>query len=100
MKIIFKGDLANSEAADGFYSIMNLFKDRYGIDFFRGMTVTMTMLDSDGEEVELVDAETCQVFDLFEISKAGHIRQRSSQEKEGIRLVVDNTKKNRFGIED
>ena len=100
MKIIFRGDLSDIEAGEGFSSILSLFKERYGIEGFRDLKLSMTMLDMDGEEVELVDADTAQVFGTFEINKSGFITQSYDDEPEvpHLMLVVDNTKKEETDI--
>lgn len=85
MKIKFKGMQTTTEAADSVEGMLKLFKERYGIQHFDEVTLEMTLLNNLGEEVEIIDASTDEVFDVFEVYKtAGYKKPR-------LKLVVDNT---------
>jgi|GEM_PF-1015042 len=110
MEIIFHGQHSGEEAADSLVSILRLFKDRYAIDSFAELTLNITLLDENGENIELVDATTSEVLGAFEVYQAndsdldegehGERKQLPNPEKGDkkhahIRLVVDNTKKSK-----
>ncbi len=91
MDIIFQGMHNSEEAAESFLSVLRLFKDRYQIDHFREMHLTVTLVNDHGEDVELIDSETSQAYRIFEVYRTGY-------ELDGLKgqpmlhLVVDNTR--------
>ena len=93
MRIVFKGEHTSEEAAESLLSILKLFRQNYGISNFREMDLEVTLLNSEGEDVELIDAVTSDVLGVFEV------HQSTSEEYEldriadtpCLRLVVDNT---------
>ena len=85
MDIIFQGKHSVDDAADSVASILHLFGERYGIEYFADLSISLKLIDGHGDEVELVDAETSEVFTVFEI-------QQARSPETGLRLVVDNTK--------
>ena len=93
MDIIFQGNHSSQEAVESLLSIIRLFEERYGIEHFREMQLKMTLVDEQGDDVELVDNETAEIFRIFEIYKSEeeekciHLNQQSP-----LRLVVDNTR--------
>lgn len=91
MNIIFQGHQSAEEAVESLMSIIKLFKERYGVEQFREMQLDLTLMDEEGEDVELVDAQTSEVFRVFEVYKVGGIRIPQKRQS-GLRLVVDNTK--------
>lgn len=92
MQIMFHGNQSAEEAAESLLSILKLFKERYGIGHYREMHLNLTLLDTEGHDVELVDASTSEVLGLFEVYKSGEIQQAHNDERPMLRLVVDNTK--------
>lgn len=91
MEIIFKGQHDGLEAAESLQSIMQLFKDRYHINQFREMHLTVTLVDEQGDDVELVDSETAQAYRVFEVHRDGFELTRSHGFP-SLKLVVDNTR--------
>ena len=91
MKIHFHGQHTTEEAAESLLSILRLFSDRYGIADFRELELDMVLLNIDGEDVELVDANTSDILDSFEVypSELDEVAQDS---RPALKLVVDNTK--------
>lgn len=90
MDIIFHGQHQVEEAIEVLSSVLHLFKERYQIAQFREMVLMLTLIDRQGEEVELVDSHTAQIYRIFEVYKKGHeIEQRPH--KPILQLVVDNT---------
>lgn len=91
MDIIFQGKLDTDEAAENLTSVIRLFKERYHINQFREMHLTMTLVDEKGDDVELVDSETAEAFRTFEVYREGAELTR----RRGLavlKLVVDNTR--------
>ena len=93
MQILFQGNQTSEEAAESLLSILKLFKERYNIHNFREMDLQVTLLDSEGEDVELVDSATSEVLGVFEVYKADEMPENEEQmEENNLRLIVDNTK--------
>lgn len=90
MQVIFKGKQSSEEVIESLVSIIRLFQERYGIEDFRELNLSMTLLDKQGDDVELVDSKTSEVFRVFEVynSKEG-LKPVSSARR--LQLVVDNT---------
>lgn len=90
MDIIFDGGHDTAEAAEQLMSVIRLFKERYNISHFREMHLTLTLVDDEGADVELVDSETMEVYRTFEVYRHGdELLKRRSQRR--LKLVVDNT---------
>jgi hypothetical protein len=92
MQIVFQGQQSIEQATYSLISILKLFKRQYGIVNFRDITLTVELVDTDGENVELIDEQTSEVFSVFEISKPSQILKNVSA-VEYLKLVIDNTKK-------
>lgn len=91
MEIIFQGRHDSKEAVDSLESVIRLFKDRYHISQFREMHLSVTLVDGEGEDVELVDSETAEVYRIFEVCRNGHEMTRALG-KPKLKLVIDNTR--------
>ncbi len=92
MEIIFQGNHDSENAAESLMSVIKMFQERYQIHQFREMHLTVTLVDENGEDVELVDSETEQAYRTFEVYRDGNELTR----RPGlpvVKLVVDNTKK-------
>lgn len=94
MDIIFEGEHDGADAAEQLMSVLRLFKDRYQVSHFREMHLSVTLVDDEGEDVELVDSESGEVYRTFEIYRHGDAL-RTSREKHyhgrRLKLVVDNS---------
>lgn len=91
MDIILQGQHTGNEAAESLERVLKLFQERYDIHEFREIHLTITLVDEQGDVVELVDSETNQAYRVFEVYREGH----ELTGKQGIpmlQLVVDNTK--------
>lgn len=90
MEIIFQGRHDSDEAAESLVGVLRLFKERYHIGQFREMHLSVTLVDEQGEDVELVDSETAQAYRIFEVYRQGQeLTQRTGRPM--LKLVVDNT---------
>lgn len=93
MQVIFQGEQSSEEMVESLLSIVRMFKERYGIEHFRELQLSMTLMDTQGDEVELVDSRTSEVFRVFEVYKSGdEIKPLQKKSKPQLQLVVDNTK--------
>lgn len=90
MDIIFQGLHNKEELAGSMARILELFQEKYQISHFREIHCTVTLVDNDGEDVELMDSETGCFYKFLEV-------QREQQELLGrlgkplLKLVVNNT---------
>lgn len=92
MQVIFKGEQNSDETAESVISIIKMFQERYGIHHFRELTLSMVLMDEQGDDIELVDSRTSEVFRVFEVYKSGQaIKPISSSHPSRLKLVVDNT---------
>lgn len=96
MDIIFKGRHTGEELIQSVQGIVHLFKDRYKVPEFREIHLVVTLVDTLGQDVELVDNQSSNVYRTFEVYRENsELRgQKSLKEKPKIRLIVDNTRKN------
>ena len=92
MQIYFHGHQSFEEAAESLLSIIKLFKERYAITNYRDIHLNITLVDEQGEDLELVDATTSEVLGVFEVHKNEEFEAKPAPEKSPVRLVVDNTK--------
>lgn len=92
MDIILQGQHNAIETVESLERVLKLFKDRYQVNGFREIHLTVTLVDEQGDEVELVDSETNQPYRIFEVYRKGY----ELGGRKGIpmlQLVVDNTNK-------
>ena len=91
MEIIFHGRHSSAEAQASLAHILCLLKERYNIQAFREMRLSVTLVDEMGIDVELVDSETNHAYRTFEIYQQGHefIREIG---RPTLSLVVDNVR--------
>ncbi|KTC98929.1 hypothetical protein Lgee_1375 [Legionella geestiana] len=94
MDIIFRGTHTSEEAAESLLSVLRLFGERYHIEQFREMHLVVTLMDTQGDDVELVDSETNQAYRTFEVYRNGYeLGGRQQQGKPRLQLVINNTRK-------
>ncbi|MDI9819090.1 MULTISPECIES: hypothetical protein [unclassified Legionella] len=91
MNIIFQGNHDSEEAAESLLNVLRLFKERYHIEHFREMRLTVTLVDRNGNDVELVDSETDTPYRTFEVYRRGY-ELTGRQGQPFLQLVVDNTR--------
>ena len=93
MEIIFEGRHDSDEAAESLMSVLRLFKDRYHIGQFREMHLSVTLVDEQGEDVELIDSDTAEAFRTFEVYRQGHEQSNRVSGRPALKLVIDNTRR-------
>lgn len=91
MEIILQGKYTNEEAAESLLSVLRLFKEGYGVTQFREIRLSVILLDAQGDDVELVDSETNQVYRTFEVYRKGYELDSRRNTRPVLQLVVDNT---------
>lgn len=94
MEIILKGEHKGDEAAASIKKVLTLFSERYQVYSFTEIHFSVTLMDEEGEVVELIDSESNQVYRVFEVFRDGH----ELNGRKGVpllQLVVDNTGRNR-----
>ncbi|KTD57280.1 hypothetical protein [Legionella shakespearei] len=92
MDIILQGQHNAEEMVESLDRVLKLFKERYQVEGFREIHLTVTLLDQQGDEVELIDTESHQAYRIFEVYRQGY----ELDGRKGIpmlQLVVDNTSK-------
>lgn len=88
MEIIFHGRHDSSEASESLLNMIKLFQERYHIGSFREMHLSVTLVDDQGVDVELVDSETDEALRIFEVYRQEHeILQR--KKRPALKLVVN-----------
>jgi hypothetical protein len=91
MDIILQGQHNGEELIDSLEKVLELFKERYQVDSFCEIHLSVTLLDNLSEEVELVDSETNQIYRAFEVYRQGY-ELMGRRGTPLLQLVVDNTK--------
>lgn len=91
MDIILQGQHNSDEAVESLERILQLFKERYNISGYREIHLNVTLVDEQGDDVELVDSETNQPYRTFEVYRKGY-ELTGRQGIPMLQLVVDNTK--------
>lgn len=91
MDIILQGQHNPDEAVESLERVLQLFKERYQINGYREIHLTVTLVDEQGDEIELVDSETSQPYRIFEVYRKGY-ELKGRQGIPMLQLVVDNTK--------
>ena len=89
MEIIFQGNHSMEDTAENVVSVLNLFKQRYGIESFRQLHLNVTLVDAQGDDVELIDSETAEVFKVFEVCRDNDLKEKPAFPH--LQLVIDNT---------
>lgn len=91
MDIIFQGKHNLEEATESVQRVLGLFKERYHICQFREIHLVVTLVDAQGDDVELVDTDTEQVYRSFEVYRQGfELENRVGAPY--LKLVVDNSR--------
>lgn len=91
MDIILHGSLNQDETAQSLTSVLRLLHERYHIDSFREIHLEVTLVDEQGNDVELMDNKTNEVYRIFEVRQQSQELSIERPISPSIHLVVDNT---------
>lgn len=91
MDIILQGQHNSKEIVESVKNVLKLFKERYQINDFCEIHLSVTLIDEQGDVVELIDSESNQVYRTFEVYRTGH-ELAGRQGIPMLQLVVDNTR--------
>jgi hypothetical protein len=90
MEIIFHGRHDSCDAVESLQGIIRMLNERYHIEQFREMHLSVTLVDDRGQDVELIDGETDQAYRIFEVYRQGEDLPRASG-RPPLKLVINNT---------
>lgn len=90
MDIIFHGKHTGEAAANDLLSVIQLLKEHYHIVEFREMHLSLTLVDAQGYDVELVDSKTSKAYRILDVYQKEHDFLRVSAQSK-LKLVIDNT---------
>lgn len=88
MEITIQGDQNPQEAMECLAGLIALFHERYGVNYFREISLNVALLDETGSKVELVDPITDEAYEFIEVYQSD---PTPAPCKPHLRLVVDNT---------
>lgn len=91
MEIILNGQHKSDEAVESIKKVFKLFNERYHINAYAELHFSVTLIDEQGDVVELVDSESNQAYRIFEVYRDG-FEFSGSKGVPLLQLVVDNTK--------
>lgn len=94
MDIILRGEHDVNSMNDHLMDVLHVLKDKYHIGQFREIHLSLTLVDEEGYDVELVDTQSEKVYRFFEIVPQGSELSTSNKARTypQLRLVIDNTK--------
>ncbi len=92
MDIIFREQHTSLEISEQFNGILHLLQEKYHIDQFREIHLTLTLVDSQGFDVELVDSKSDTPYRVIEVCKEEPELTTRSKSHSSLRLVIDNTR--------
>lgn len=92
MDIIIQGKQNEQALLQSLDGVLSMLKARYHITGYHDIHMHVTLLDGHGDEVELVDTNTHQVYRIFEVSSQGPVLSTGRRIYPELRLVVDNTR--------
>jgi len=78
MDILFHGEHAHSDIAAAIENVINLLHDRWHVQSFKDLHVSLVLVDESGFEIELIDSVTQQDLRVMNIYKHDHsyVQQR------------------------
>ena len=69
MKIRFKSAHDAEAIVESLAAILDMLKEQYGVSDYGDIKVNLTLMNHAGEEIELIDEHSGEVFDLLEVHK-------------------------------
>lgn len=92
MEIIFHGQQDWQKTQDSLLGIIKMLHERYQIEKLKEIHLSLTLLDAEGFEVELVDTDTQKPYRILEVYR-NHQEYLRVKKSPTLSLVVDNTKR-------
>lgn len=93
MDIFVEGLLTGEETAHHLQNVFKFLLKNYQIEFFREISLKVTLLNEEKEDVELVDSITGQVYRVMDVNTHNFSLEQSHKKGPFLKLVVDNTHK-------
>lgn len=90
MEIRFHGRHNAETAGSDLLAVIRLLKESYHIKSFREMHLTVTLVDGEGYDVELIDSETKEVYQAFEVFHQKD-ELNTLNKRPMLKLVIDNS---------
>lgn len=92
MEIIFHGQQDWKKTQESLQGIIQMLHERYHIAQLKEIHLSLTLIDEQGFDVELIDNETQQAYRIMEVFRNNQecLRIKKGQ---ALSLIVDNTKK-------
>lgn len=91
MEIILHGQQDWAKTKDSLLEIIQMLHDKYHIEHLKEVHLSLTLVDQQGFDVELIDTETQQAYRILEVFRNNQEYLRVKQSAP-LSLVVDNTK--------
>jgi hypothetical protein len=91
MEIIFHGQQNWRKTQESILGIIQMLHDQYHIEELREIHLSLTLMDDEGFDVELIDTETHESYRIMEVFKDISDFQKIRQYTP-LTLIVDNTK--------
>lgn len=91
MEIIFHGQQDWEKTQDSLLEIIQMLHDKYQIEQLKEVHLSLTLVDQQGFDVELIDSETQKAYRILEVFRNNQEYLRIKQSAP-LTLVVDNTK--------
>ena len=91
MEIILYGEHSSEDITDNITDVLKWFKSRYNISRFSEIQLKLSLLDDQGNEVELMDNQTSKVYRVIEIYQQEKALATTRRFKPFLQVVVDNT---------
>jgi hypothetical protein len=92
MEIIFHGQQDWEKSQENIMGIIQMLHDQYKITHLREIHISLTLMDEEGFDVELIDTETNETYRVMEVFR-NHLDYQKVRQASSLKLVVDNTKK-------
>lgn len=92
MNIIMHGHHDSETTAANLSEVLRLLKEQYNIDHFREIHLVLTLVNAEGDDVELVDTDTSNVYRILEVYSSGNELSTGQHSRPLLRLVIDNTR--------
>ena len=91
MEIIFHGQQNWRKTQESILGIIQMLHDQYQIEQLREIHLSLTLMDDEGFDVELIDTDTQESYRIMEVFR-DHQDFQKVRHPNPLTLIVDNTK--------